>query len=298
MRTALARIARVPVVIGVVATILVVVVPYAMSLYAPYPVRPGIFCVRVGPPVNFSSGVFPAGMCQGLADLYRRPFLDLFLESTFRSLALLVGAAVLALVLGTLLGTAAGLLRRRVWAAGAVMGLTTLLTAVPAFFVAYFLQIFVILVGATPEGGKLLPVYGFGYDEHLVLPLLSVSVPAIAYTAQLTATRMAEVLDADFITAARARGLPTFWILRVHVLPHVRPVIFEALGSGLRVSVASLPIIEYLFLWRGIGQLGLEAVGVHDAAGLIFAGVALVTFFAALSAIADISRPRALYRPA
>jgi ABC-type dipeptide/oligopeptide/nickel transport system permease component len=237
-------------------------------------------------------------MCLGLASLYRRPFLDLFIESTFRSLALLVGAAVLALVLGTLLGTVAGLWRRRVWGAGAIIGLTTLLTAVPAFFVAYFLQIAVIVIGATPAGGNLLPVLGFGYDKHLVLPLLSISVPAVAYTAQLTATRMTEVLNADFITAARAKGLPTLWILRVHVFPHVRPVIFEALGGGLRVSVASLPIIEYLFLWRGIGQLALEAVGVHDAAGLIFAAVALVTLFATLSAVADISRPQALYRPA
>jgi ABC-type dipeptide/oligopeptide/nickel transport system permease component len=88
------------------------------------------------------------------------------------------------------------------------------------------------------------------------------------------------------------------WILRVHVLPHVRPVIFEALGSGLRVSVASLPIIEYLFQWRGIGQLALEAVGIHDAAGLVFSAVALVTLFATLSAIADVSRPGALYRSA
>jgi ABC-type dipeptide/oligopeptide/nickel transport system permease component len=52
--------------------------------------------------------------------------------------------------------------------------------------------------------------------------------------------------------------------------------------------------IEYLFLRRGIGQLALEAVGVHDGPGLIFAAIARVTFFAALSAIADIPSPRAL----
>jgi ABC-type dipeptide/oligopeptide/nickel transport system permease component len=139
---------------------------------------------------------------------------------------------------------------------------------------------------------------GFGYDGHLVLPLLAISVPAVAYTAQLTATRTAEVRDADFVTAALARGLSPSWILRVHVLPHVRPVTLEALGSGLRVSVASLPIVEYLFQWRGIGQLALEAVGVHDAAALIFSAVVLVTLFATLSALADIARPRALYRAA
>jgi ABC-type dipeptide/oligopeptide/nickel transport system permease component len=80
-------------------------------------------------------------------------------------------------------------------------------------------------------------------------------------------------------------------------MPHVRPVLLEALGSGLRVSVASLPIVEYLFQWRGIGQLALEAVGVHDAAALLFCAIVLVAVFATLSAIADLSRPRPLYHP-
>jgi peptide/nickel transport system permease protein len=289
------RLMRIPLTLGVVAAALVVAVPFAMTLYAPYLVRPGIFCMRVGAPVNMT-GPFPAGMCRGLADLYRIPFVNLFVESMFRSLALLVGAAALALVVGTMLGFAAALLRRHAWQSGLLLGFVALLTAVPAFFVAYFLQIAVILIGATPDGGNLLPVFGFGYDGHLVLPLLSISAPAVAYTAQFTAARGGEVLDADFITAAHAKGLSTIWILRVHVWPHVRPVVFEGLGSGLRISVASLPIIEYLFLWRGIGQLALEAVGVHDAAGLIFCGLVLALFFTTLSAIADVSRPRALYR--
>jgi ABC-type dipeptide/oligopeptide/nickel transport system permease component len=295
MSTPLARVLRVPLTISIVFAALVALVPIAMSLYAPYLVRPGITCVRIGPPVS-SNGPFPLGMCRSLADLYHLPFTGLFVDAMFRSLALLVGAAVLALLVGSLLGIATALLRRRAFAAAAVMAMTTIVSAVPAFFVAYFLQIVVILVGATPEGDKLLPVYGFGYDGHLVLPLLSVAIPAIAYTAQLTATRTVEVLDADFVTAARAKGLREGWILAAHVFPHVRPVMLEALGSGLRVSVASLPIIEFLFVWRGIGQLALEAVGVHDAAGLLFCGLVLATLFALLSAVADLSRPRALYR--
>ena len=294
--SAAARVMRVPVVVAAVWAVLVVTVPFAMTQYAAFQVRPGIRCIRTPTRVASGGPAEPAA-CQGLADLYRLPFLDLFVDSMFRSLALLVGAAVLALTIGTLLGVAAALLRNRAFASGGIMGVTTLLTAVPAFFVAYFLQILVIIVGASTEGARLLPVFGFGYDSHLVLPLLSISLPAIAYTAQLTATRMVDVLDADFITAARARGLPTSWILGVHVLPHVRPVLLEGVGSGLRVSVASLPIVEFLFNWRGIGQLALEAVGVHDAAGFIFSAVVLAGLFATLSAIADLSRPRALYRP-
>ena len=295
MSAIFARLLRIPLTVVIVGTVLVAAVPAVMAYYAPWVVRPGIYCVRTSTvPIRFDQPL-PAGMCKSLAELYHLTFLDLFVESMFRSLALLVGAAVLALVVGTLLGVAAALLRRRAWASGGIVGITTLLTAVPAFFVAYFLQILVIIIGATPEGGKLLPVFGFGYDSHLVLPLLSVSAPAIAFTAQLTATRMQDVLDADFITVANAKGLRTREILLVHVLPHVRPVLLEALGSGLRVSVASLPIIEYLFVWRGIGQLALESVGVHDAAGLIFSGVVLAGLFATVSALADVSRPRALF---
>lgn len=294
MNTIAGRLLRIPLTIAVVGTVLVAVVPLAMAHYAPYLVRPGIQCVRTAVPVRVDQPL--PGMCRSLADLYRQPFVDLFVDSMFRSLALLVGAAVLALVLGTLLGMAAALLRRRAWASGAIVGATTLLSAVPAFFVAYFLQVLVIIVGATPEGGKLLPVFGFGYDSHLLLPLLSISLPAIAFTAQLAAARMQDILDADFVTTAVAKGLGTRWILAIHVLPHARPVILEALGSGLRVSVASLPIIEYLFVWRGIGQLALEAVGVHDAAALIVSGVVLAALFATISALADVSRPRALFR--
>jgi hypothetical protein len=48
--------------------------------------------------------------------------------------------------------------------------------------------------------------------------------------------------------------------------------------------------------WGGIGQLALEAVGVHDAAGFVFSSVAIAGLFATLSALGDLSRPRALYR--
>lgn len=286
------RVLRIPLVVVAVWAILALIVPLAMSQYSPYAPRPGVSCFALA---RTPSGFSLVNTCRSLAELYHRPFADLMVDGMFRSLALLAGASVLALTLGTLLGVTAALMRRRALASGGIVGLTSLLTAVPAFFVAYFLQIVVIVVGAH-EGGNILPVYGSGYDDHLVLPLIAISLPAIAYTAQLLATRMQEVLDSDFITTANAKGLRTSWILGVHVLPHVRPVLLEALGSGLRVSVASLPIVEFLFNWGGIGQLALEAVGVHDAAGFVFSGVVLAGLFATLSTIADLSRPPALYR--
>src|SRR3981189_1404466 len=98
------RLLRLPLTVSVVWAILAVSVPVAMAYYGPWVVRPGIYCVRTSSvPIRFDQPL-PAGMCKSLADLYHLSFLNLFVDSMFRSLALLVGAAVLALVVGTLLG--------------------------------------------------------------------------------------------------------------------------------------------------------------------------------------------------
>jgi peptide/nickel transport system permease protein len=290
------RLLRVPLVVAVIALILIALVPLAMRYYDPFAVG------RVTPAAQVAFG--PLGtttivmQSRPLTVVYQRPFLELMVDATARTLVLLAGAAVLALVLGSLIGIALALMRRRALASGGIIGLLALMAAVPSFFLAYFLQIGVIVLGADEAGGRLLPVFGFGYDEHIILPLISISIPAIAYTAQLTATRMHDVLDAEFVTTANAKGLLQSRIVLVHVLPHVRPVLFEALGSGLRVSVASLPIIEFLFGWRGIGALALEAVGARDSAVFVFTAIVLAGVFAILGAIADLSRPRVLYRAA
>jgi peptide/nickel transport system permease protein len=104
------------------------------------------------------------------------------------------------------------------------------------------------------------------------------------------------VLDSEFITTANAKGLLQSWIMRVHVLPHALPVALEGLGSGLRISVASLPIVEYIFQWNGIGYIALQSIANRDPAAFTASALVLVTLFALLSFIADVGRPRFAYR--
>lgn len=291
------RAARIPIVVLVLWLALAVLAPLAMSRYGPYSIigGPGAFCAPAGPvgvgqPVSRGCGV-------PLSELYAMPLPALIADTALRSAVLLVGAAIIALTLGVLIGAVAGALRRRAVASGAVLAATGLTAAIPSFFVAYFLQIAVIVFGANQATGtRFLPIYGFGYDEHVVLPLLAVAIPAVAVTAQLTAARVSDVLESEFITTANAKGLLQTWILRIHVLPHALPVALEGLGSGLRISVASLPIVEYIFQWKGIGYVALQAIASRDAAALTASALVLVSLFALLSFIADIGRPRFAYR--
>ena len=297
--TVAVRAIRVPLVALALWAILSVVAPLAMARYDPYVMTggPGAICPSQESfgPLGVPRAVRICGL--PLTEVYEMPLAALIADAAARSAALLVGAAIIALTLGVLIGVVAGALRRRALASGAVLAVTGLTAAVPSFFVAYFLQIAVIVFGANPvTGTRFLPVYGFGYDEHIVLPLLAVAIPAVGVTAQLTAARVSDVLDAEFITTANAKGLLRSWIMRVHVLPHALPVALEGLGSGLRISVASLPIVEYIFQWNGIGYIALQSIAHGDAEALTASALVLVTLFALLSFVADIGRPRFAYR--
>ncbi|MDQ6858998.1 MAG: ABC transporter permease subunit [Chloroflexota bacterium] len=287
--TVLTRLARVPLTVLVLGLVFAAIAPAAMASYQPFQLAPGIGpSIRVtgtGPGTTFTPFV------PTIETQYQLPLGDVIAQATIRSSALLAGVAVFSLVLGVLLGVTAALVRRRALASGAVLGTTSVVAAIPSFFLAYFLQILIIFIGGA-AGHSVLPVFGYGLDGHLVLPLLALSAPAVATTAQLTAVRMGEVFDADFITTANAKGLLPSWIIKVHVLPHVLPVSLEAVGSGLRVAVASLPIVEYILLWNGIGFVALQSIALRDPAAFTACMLVLATLFTLTSLLLDVRRTR------
>jgi len=286
----LTRLARVPLTVVSVWAVLAVAAPLAMSHYRPFVLVRGI-----GTPPRPASpfAIFNAPVqLPNVAETYKLPLSDVILEATLRSAVLLVGVAAFSLAVGVLIGISAALFRRRPARSAAILGTASIVAAIPSFFLAYFLQIVIIFIGGA-AGHSILPVFGFGLDGHLVLPLLALAAPAVAMTAQLTAIRMGEVFDADFVNTANAKGLLPSWIVRVHILPHVLPVSLEAVGSGLRVSVASLPIVEYILQWNGVGLVALQAVALGDAAAFAACSVVLAALFSLASLLLDL-RPRHL----
>ncbi|HAF09914.1 MAG TPA: hypothetical protein DCK98_07530 [Chloroflexi bacterium] len=283
------RLLRVPATVLALGLLFALIAPVAMAQYLPFQLAPGI-----GPSFRVSGtgpGTTITPFVPTIETQYQEPLATVIAQAAVRSVALLAGVTVFSLFVGVLVGIAAALVRRRAFASGAVLGATSVVAAVPAFFLAYFLQILFIFIGGA-AGHTVLPVFGYGLDSHLVLPLLALSAPAVATTAQLTAIRMGEVFDADFITTANAKGLLPSWIIKVHVLPHVLPVSLEAVGSGLRVAVASLPIVEYILLWNGIGFVALQSIALRDPAALTACAAVLGALFAVSTLLLDLRRAR------
>lgn len=283
------RAARVPATLAVLWAVFAAVMPWAVQRYPAFTLSMGAGRGCIVRPGGLQLGVDPCA--RSIPEVYGLPMAQIVLDATLRSLALLVGVALFSFSVGMLLGVSAALMRRRQLASGAILGSTSVIAAIPSFFLAFFLQI-VIIILAGLAGRTILPVFGFGLDGHIVLPLLTLGLPAVAIAAQVAAARTSDVLDAEFVTTARAKGLPTSWIVRVHVLPHVVPVLLEAVGSALRIAVASLPIIEFILGWNGVGFLALQAIAVRDPVALTASLLLLAACFSVSSLLLDLRSAR------
>jgi oligopeptide transport system permease protein len=133
-------------------------------------------------------------------------------------------AMALALLLGMALGVAAALKQNR-WEDYSVMGAAMLGITIPTFVTAPLLTLVFGIYGVSLFGQDLsLPVGGWngGAWRNLVLPVTVLALPQIAIVARLMRGSMIEVLRANYIRTARAKGLPTLRIVLSHALRAVR----------------------------------------------------------------------------
>jgi oligopeptide transport system permease protein len=159
----------------------------------------------------------------------------------------------LAMVLAVLAGVAAGCaaaLRRNSAVDHLVMAISMTGISIPNFVMAPLLiLLFAVHLGWLPAGGL-----GDGSPAHLVLPVLALALPQIAYVSRLTRGSMIEVLNSDFIRTARAKGLPERLVVLRHALaPAMMPVI-SYLGPATAAIVTGSVVIEQVFGVPGLGR--------------------------------------------
>ncbi len=183
-----------------------------------------------------------------------------------RTLSKSVGLLLLSMTLGGLIGIPLGLLgallrHRRfslLFVVAAIVGVST-----PSFFLALLLQILEVTfyrrTGISP-----FPVGGFGWDEHVVLPALVLAARPIAQVARVSFVALSEVLDADYIRTAHAKGLITRRILSRHALRNAGVPVLAAMGTSVGFSLSSLPVVEAIFQWPGMGSMLLDAIRTHQ----------------------------------
>lgn len=211
-----------------------------------------------------------------------------------RSVGLLGIALLLGGFGGILLGSWAAY-RRRPSVRITALFLATLGLSLPSFFLALIPQIAAIAYTRW-RGHPLLPVGGFGWDAHLVLPALVLAVRPLAQVTRVTTVVLADLQAQDFVRAALAKGLPWRQVRWRHILRNGWVPILTAWLASLQFCLSSLPVVELYFGWGGIGQTLLRAIARKDdllAVPLIFVtGVFFLTVHTALDVTARAIDPR------
>jgi oligopeptide transport system permease protein len=183
-------------------------------------------------------------------------------------------AMLLAFVLGTLIGTIAAL-RQNSAVDYSVMGVAMLGISIPNFVVAPLL-----ILGVAVYAGWL-PAGGWDWSwQRMILPVITLALPVIAYIARLTRGSMIEVLHSNYIRTARAKGLPEWLVIRRHALkPAILPVI-SYMGPATAALITGSVVIERIYSIPGLGSYFVQGALNRDytlvMGVVIFYGIVIV----------------------
>jgi|SRR5579875_345659 peptide/nickel transport system permease protein len=109
-----------------------------------------------------------------------------------------------------------------------------------------------------------LPLTGRGGLAHLVLPALTMGTAMAGILARMLRQSLAGVRDADFMRAARAKGLGEFHALAAHGLRNALTPVVSLMGLQAGALLTGSIVTEIIFSWPGIGRLMIEAIAARD----------------------------------
>jgi peptide/nickel transport system permease protein len=163
--------------------------------------------------------------------------------------------------------------------------LVTLATvALPEFVVG------IVLVLLFAVRWPILPAVSFDVSfTSLVLPVATLLLLSLAYTARMVRAGVAEVLSSDYVAMARLKGMPEATVIRNHVLPNAIGPSVHAFALTAAWLAGGVVIVEYLFAYPGIGQALVNAVSSRDAPTVEALSLVLAAVYVVCNLLADIS---------
>lgn len=190
---------------------------------------------------------------------------------------------LLALSIGVTMGTVAAL-RQGTLMDRTVMAFAMTGISIPVFVVAPLLVLLLaVKLHWLPAGWS-----GSHDVSRLVLPVITLALPQIAYIARLTRAGMVDVLQRDFIRTARAQGLDTLTIIRVHALkPALLPVL-SYLGPAVAAILTGSVVVEEIFGIPGLGQSFVQSALNRDYTVVLGIVILYAVFIIVFNFVVDV----------
>jgi peptide/nickel transport system permease protein len=234
----------------------------------------------------------------GTSFFQKEPVFDILMD-VFPNTLLLTGTALLAAYAFGVVGGAFLAWRRGSLVEGTGILLALMTRAAPEFFLGMLvLSFFSFDLGWFPSSGVADPgvIYGsiveqvvsLDFWHHLALPALTMAIYLQGLPLLLMRSNMLEVLDEDFVTMARMKGLPEWRIMLAHAARNALLPIVTALTLGIGYAVGGDVVVETVFSWPGLGRLLVRAVQAHDYPLAQGAFLLIATIIVAMNFLADV----------
>jgi ABC-type dipeptide/oligopeptide/nickel transport system permease component len=194
--------------------------------------------------------------------------------------------AVTATLFATLPGLAIG-----IWAAArqgkpadlGVMSLAALGMAVPGYGLAMLLTLFFSLKL------RLLPVAGGGDWKHLVLPALTLALPLLAVVARISRSSLLDAAQADYVLAAKARGVSATRVWWKHILKNALIPVVTLVSLNFGHLLGGAFVVETIYGWPGLGRMTVQAVFDRDTPVILGAVLLLALIYQLFNLLADLA---------
>ena len=198
-------------------------------------------------------------------------------------------AVTVALTIGIPLGVVSGVYRNSWWDQGG-LAIAMLGAAIPTFWLGLFLIVlFAVNFGWLPAAGFRSPSEGIGQSlRYLVLPALTLGVPSSALIIRFVRSSLLDVIAADYVRTARAKGLAQRAVIFRHAVRNALVPILTVVGLTFAALMGGAVVTETVFAIPGMGQLVVQSVLRRDYP--VIQGVTLVvaTSYVIINLIVDL----------
>jgi peptide/nickel transport system permease protein len=221
----------------------------------------------------------------------RLPVSDRIIEGIPATFSLTIGAAIIWLFFGLLLGYLSAI-RAGGWLDRILTGVSIAGISIPVFLLAPVLLYFLTYKWEIFPNGQYVPFSEDPWEwaRHLILPWVTLAVLSIGFYSRVLRSNMLDVMNEDYVRTARAKGLSERQVMTRHVLRNSLIPVITLFGLDFGATIAGTAIItEVIFSIDGIGNYAAEAVAKFELPPIM--GVALygAFFVVFVNALVDIA---------
>jgi ABC-type dipeptide/oligopeptide/nickel transport system permease component len=173
------------------------------------------------------------------------------------TLKLAAGAMTISVIVGLLLG---------VWAAlrkGSFTDRTISWTSIAGLSVPVFWSGLVLMLFFSFKL-RLLPPSGTGGIRYLILPSITLALPALATLVRITRVSVIDIMDMPYIRTARSKGIKEIRVIGVHILKNALIPVITVIGLDFGSYLSGAVLTETIFGWDGIGRFTMEGIVKRD----------------------------------